>query len=250
MEVQEEIVRVLDAFADLESKLETELQAELEARWKQYTYYRDRLFDFSDGAGASWVTLNDLACFHGGHTPSSKDKELYDPAGIPWVTSKDMKSNRISDTEVHVSKKGAVSLHVIPAGATVMVVRSGILKHTLPIAILDVDSVINQDIKAVIAKDGEMKRWLGVYLNARAEHILRECKKVGGTVESLDFNKVKSMALPIPGVRDRERIMRQINECNALMNDISIGLPAEIEARRKQYAYYRDKLLTFKEKDA
>lgn len=75
------------------------------------------------------------------------------------------------------------------------------------------------------------------------------CMKEGGT-PAVNRNDLIRLQIPIPSFEEQERIVSILDQFDALVNDISQGLPAEIEARRKQYEYYRDKLLTFKEKVA
>ena len=72
-------------------------------------------------------------------------------------------------------------------------------------------------------------------------------KKQGGTVDSLEFQKVLNYEIPLPPLAEQERIVAILDRFDALCNDLTSGLPAEIEARKKQYEYYRDRLLTFKE---
>jgi type I restriction enzyme S subunit len=71
----------------------------------------------------------------------------------------------------------------------------------------------------------------------------------GGTVKSVSMAKLRSLKIPLPSLSEQQRIVSILDKFDSLVNDISIGLPAEIEARRKQYEYYRDKLLTFKKKE-
>lgn len=87
-------------------------------------------------------------------------------------------------------------------------------------------------------------------MQAYAEDIRVKTKKQGGTVDSLDFAKVKKYKIPVPSHEQQVLLAEQLEQFSTFVNDISQGLPAEIEARRKQYAYYRDKLLSFKEKVA
>ena len=72
----------------------------------------------------------------------------------------------------------------------------------------------------------------------------------GGTIGRLYGKDIKKISIPVPSFEEQERIVAILDKFDALVNDISQGIPAEIEARRKQYAYYRDKLLAFKEKSA
>ena len=80
--------------------------------------------------------------------------------------------------------------------------------------------------------------------------VMRETymKKVaGGTVKSIPMAEMKKLLIPLPTLENQDQLIALLERFDALCNDISIGLPAEIEARQKQYEYYRDKLLTFKE---
>ena len=71
-------------------------------------------------------------------------------------------------------------------------------------------------------------------------------KVAGGTVKSIPMGEMRKLQIPVPTISEQERIVAAIDRFDALCNDLSSGLPAEIEARQKQYEYYRDKLLTFK----
>ena len=73
-------------------------------------------------------------------------------------------------------------------------------------------------------------------------------KVAGGTVKSIPMGEMRNLKIPVPPLGEQERIVKQLDRFDALCNDLTSGLPAEIAARQKQYEYYRDKLLTFKEK--
>ena len=73
-------------------------------------------------------------------------------------------------------------------------------------------------------------------------------KADGGTVKSVPMKEMRNLKIPVPPLEEQERIVKILDRFDVLCNDISSGLPAEIEMRKKQYEYYRDKLLTFKEK--
>ena len=75
-------------------------------------------------------------------------------------------------------------------------------------------------------------------------------KAAGGTVKSVPMNEMRKLRIPLPPLSEQERIVAILDRFDALCNDLTSGLPAEIEARRKQYEYYRDKLLTFQEAKA
>lgn len=90
-------------------------------------------------------------------------------------------------------------------------------------------------------------RYIYHALNAFGGHILTRATKRGGSVNSIDWKRFSHIRIPVPGLEEQRKIADVLDKFDALVNDISSGLPAEIEARRKQYEYYRDKLLTFKE---
>ena len=77
--------------------------------------------------------------------------------------------------------------------------------------------------------------------------LLAKTKKQGGTVDSLDTSKFMDFEIPLPSLQEQARIVSILDRFDTLCNDLTTGLPAEIEARKKQYEYYRDKLLTFPE---
>ncbi len=129
-----------------------------------------------------------------------------------------------------------------------MVTRSGILNHTFPAAYVPFRTTINQDIKALTVADGVSARYVSLALQAYSEDIRTKTKKQGGTVDSLDFQKVLNYEIPLPEYDVQLRIVEVLDYFDSICSDLNIGLPAEIEARKKQYEYYRDKLLTFREK--
>ena len=111
-------------------------------------------------------------------------------------------------------------------------------------------ATVNQDIKALIAKSTIVSRYAMMTLLAYRTEILNKTKKAGGTVDSLDISKFMRFQVPVPPQPEQERIVAILDKFDALVNDISSGLPAELEMRRKQYEYYRDRLLTFPKKKA
>ena len=84
-------------------------------------------------------------------------------------------------------------------------------------------------------------------IQGKGKDILLKTKKQGGTVDSLDFQKVLAYKVPVPPKDIQKRLVKVLDNFESICNDLNIGLPAEIKARQKQYEYYRDKLLTFKE---
>lgn len=118
----------------------------------------------------------------------------------------------------------------------------------MPIAFIPFEATVNQDLKALITKPEISAQYVAFALRANHDELLNKTKKLGGTVESIVVQKLLDFTIPVPPLEEQARIVAILDKFDALVNDISQGLPAEIAARRKQYEYYRDKLLTFKEK--
>lgn len=247
--IQREIVRILDNFTELTTELTTALTEELVTRQKQFAYYREKIFDEAC-ADADMITMSELGEWSGGKTPSMAEHSYWDNGTIPWISSKDMKSSMLSDTQNHITdvaiKEASMTLY--PANSIVMVTRSGILKHTFPVAFVPFETTINQDIKILVTRKGVLPRYAFHAIQGKGQDILIKTKKQGGTVDSLEFQKVLNYKIPLPSLNEQSRIVSILDRFDALCNDLTSGLPAEIAARQKQYEYYRDKLLTFKEK--
>lgn len=195
------------------------------------------------------VRIGDLGTWSGGMTPSMSNKAYWENGNIPWISSKDMKSSMITDTQDHITELAIneTSSKLLPANITTIVARSGILKHTLPVVFVPFATTVNQDIKALRVRSGIHPRYAYFVISAHSEEILRKTKKSGGTVDSLDVQTFMDFKVPLVVMDEQVRIISIMGNFDTLVNNITQGLPAEIEARRKQYEYYRDKLLTFKE---
>lgn len=152
-----------------------------------------------------WVRLSSLGTFSSGKTPSMAEPAYWD-GDIPWVTSKDMKTRIITDSEMHITKLGAENMQIYPEGTLLLVVRSGILRRILPLCVLGVDSTINQDLKAFSLYDLSISPWLYFAIKAFEPYILKNLVKAMTTVESLKFDEFASMLLPLPPLAEQKRI--------------------------------------------
>ena len=150
--------------------------------------------------------LDELAVFGGGHTPSMADESNYIDGKILWVTSQDVKMDYLSDTTTKLSEKGASELKMYPVGTLLMVTRSGILRHTLPVSMLRKPSTVNQDIRTINTNESCSSFWLMQHLKAHSKELLLEYGKTGTTVESIEFAKMKSMALMVPEPSEQKAI--------------------------------------------
>ena len=243
LEVQREIVHILDSF----TLLTAELTAELTARKQQYEFYRDKLL--SQEERFPMKALADLGRWSGGKTPSMSEGSFWEKGTIPWISSKDMKASVLVDTQDHITEKAVkeAAMTVYPANSIAVVTRSGILKHTFPVAYVPFETTINQDIKMLVVNEDILPRYAFHVIQGKGKDILAKTKKQGGTVDSLDFQKVLNYQVPVPPLEVQERLVKVLDNFDAICSDLNIGLPAEIEARQKQYEYYRDLLLTFAE---
>ncbi|WP_368388419.1 restriction endonuclease subunit S [Schaalia turicensis] len=150
--------------------------------------------------------LGDFGSFGGGHTPSMANPANYNGGSILWVTSQDVKQHYLDDTTTKITEAGASELKLYPEGSLVMVTRSGILRHTLPIAELRKPSTVNQDIRVIQPNSKCIGPWLLQHFIVHNESLLRDYGKTGTTVESVDFSKMKEMPLLAPSLPEQAAI--------------------------------------------
>ena len=194
--------------------------------------------------------LSELGEWSGGKTPSTAERKFWEDGVIPWISSKDMKVSTLEDTQNHITQKAVkeASMKVYPPNSIAIVTRSGILKHTFPVAYVPFETTVNQDIKILVVNHEILPRYAFHVIQGKGKDILLKTKKQGGTVDSLDFQKVLAYKVPVPPKDIQKRLVKVLDNFESICNDLNIGLPAEIKARQKQYEYYRDLLLTFAEK--
>jgi type I restriction enzyme S subunit len=163
---------------------------------------------------STWIkrTIDDICVFRGGGTPS-KSKESYWKGDIPWVSPKDMKSDVITDSIDHISAAAIKesTTNLIPAGSILVVVRSGILARTIPVAITGRDVTINQDIKA-LCPDSTVDAWfLFYFLKSRLEEMLGLASR-GATVHRIMADQIRLMDIPVPPRSEQQRIVGILDE--------------------------------------
>ena len=235
--VQEEIVRILDSF----SSLEAELEAELEARRKQYAYYRNELLTFER---VVTVCIQDI-CIRicSGGTPSSKRHDYYD-GNVPWLRTQDIDFNVINQTSATISDDGLrnSAAQWIPANCVIVAMYGA---TAAKVAVNSIPLTTNQACcNLQIDETKADVRYVFHWLSNEYEHL----KALGeGSQSNINVKKVKSYPISLPPLEEQRRIVSILDRFDKLTNDLSSGLPAEIEARRKQYEYYRDRLLSFDE---
>lgn len=256
--VQEEIVRILDKFTELTE----ELTEELTARKQQYEYYKDKLLTFEDDS-VSWCELNDvIISLNTGLNPRKFFRLNTEDATNYYVTIREIRGGRIIPTDkTDRINDEALALcnnrsnleigDVLFSGTGTIGETAVIVEHPQNWNIKEGVYAIKPNKKRILPK------FLRYLLTATYIKTAYMKKVAGGTVKSIPMGELKKLKIPIPYPEDNEkslaeqqRIVDILDRFDKLCNDISEGLPAEIEARQKQYEYYRDKLLTFKKKEA
>ena len=168
-------------------------------------------------SGWKWCMLEDIVSFAGGKTPSMDNKEYWDNGKNLWVTSKDMKHSHISNSLMKITDKALEVMTIYDKGTLLVVTRSGILKHTLPLAILEKPATINQDLKTISPHLQELSEYLYVIIKANENFILKEYHKDGTTVDSIDFDKFKCLPIPLAPLAEQKRIIDETKHLFSLI---------------------------------
>lgn len=221
--VQEEIVRILDKF----SLLTAELEAELELRRKQYDFYRNQLLSF-DSDSVQWKKLGEVCEISIGefvHKNLQKEEGIFPVynGGQSYTGFYD-KCNQ-KGNQIIMSARGA---------------NAGFVNRIF------VDYWAGNSCYSI--KACNLVNWNFLYYYLKKEEKTFIDSQQRGSIPAVSKTQLQNFSVPIPPLPEQQRIVDILDRFDALVNDLSAGLPAEIEARRKQYEYYRDTLLTFKRK--
>ena len=171
--------------------------------------------------GWKWCKLEDIVSFGGGKTPSMDNKEYWYNGNHLWVTSKDMKCSHITNSLMKITDKALKVMTIYERGTLLVVTRSGILRHTLPISILETPATVNQDLKAISPYIQELSEYLYIVIKANEHYILKEYHKDGTTVDSIDFEKFKCLPIPLAPITEQRRIIAEIKHWFALIEQIN-----------------------------
>ena len=231
IEVQGEIVKCLDNFT------------ELTARKKQYEYYRDRLLHL-DGER---ITIQELFDTRNGFTPSKDNPEFWENGDLPWFKIDDInnKGRILSESYFHITPKALKKSGLFPENSIIISTSATIGEY----ALITVPFLCNQRFTCMTVKPIYKDKVNIKYLMHYCPMLSKYCKEHlnQGNFASVDMRQFAKFEFVIPPIEEQQRIVAILDRFDTLCNDISAGLPAEIEARQKQYEYYRDKLLSFEE---
>lgn len=256
--VQEEIVRILDAFTELQA----ELQAELQKRKQQYNYYLDNLLNFNNinrggyQAEVRWMKMSDIGTFYSGL--SGKTKEDFQNGNAKFISYVNIFNNLSLITDVDDRVK-------ILEGERQNTIQYGDLLFTGSSETPDECGMCS-----VLTHHTEEKLYLNSFcfgfrfndlsgINPEfmkflfRSSVIRKliCKTANGVTRfNISKKEFAKIVIPIPSLAEQDHIASVLDKFYFLVGDLTAGLPAEIEKRRQQYEYYRDKLLTFKRKGA
>ena len=239
--VQEEIVRVLDTF--------TELQAELQKRKQQYNYYRDNLLSFEGRTDVQWKKLGDVADLLSGFP---FDSSLFADNGIKLMRGVNIKRGQLcfdkTDDRYWESEKG-LEKYIVNENDIVISMDGSLVgrsfgmvkKEHLPLLLV-------QRVARIRSSSANINYIYHCICNWFPDYV--DKKKTQGAIPHISLKDIANFPIPFPSLLEQQKMVEILNHFDTLTNDLTSGLPAEMEKRRLQYAFYRDKLLTFKRKEA
>lgn len=192
-----------------------------------------------------WLAISEVFEIKNGYTPSKAKPEYWTNGTIPWFRMEDIRTNGriLKDSIQHITPEAVKGGRLFPANSIILATTATIGEHALIIA----DSLSNQQftnlsIRKSLADELDMKFFF--YYMFIVDEWCKNNTNTSG-FESVDMVKFKKLQIPIPSLAEQRRIVAILDKFEALVNDISEGLPAEIASRRQQYEYYRNKLMTF-----
>lgn len=246
IEVQTEIVRILDKF----TLLEAELEAELDCRKRQYEYYRDKLLSFDNVGGqeVEWKKMSEVGTFIRGNGLQKKDFTEEGVGCIHYGQLYTHYGTSATETITYCSSELAKKLRKAAKGDIVIATTSENVEDVCKAVAWLGEEEIAVSGDAFIYKHTQNPKYMA-YLFQTASFFNYKKKKATGTkVIRLTGDAMGNYLAPIPSLEDQHRIVSILDRFESLTTSLQSGLPAEIAARRQQYEYYRDKLLTFKRK--
>lgn len=246
--IQEKIAEILDKFSLLTAELEAELEAELDLQKKRYDYYRNRILSFDSEPSSNsvqWRPLGEVGTFTRGRRFVRTDIVT---EGQPCIHYGDMYTYyglEASETKTHLPKDFPVKLRyadkgdviIVAAGENDLDIGVGVAwTGNEPVAVHDACYIFKSDMNP---------KYVAHYLRTEKYH--QEIRKYVSSAKicAISSDGIGKAMFPVRPLKEQERIVNILDRFEALVTNLSNGLPAEIERVRKQYEYYRNKLLTF-----
>ena len=247
LEVQREIVRILDDYTENVTELQRQLAAEMTARKTQYSFYRDKLLTFN--TPVEWKPMEkEFPFIRNGFVGTVTPYFTGEEQGVRYLEGTNIHDGMISDNEIIYVSKEFHQKHIRNElkDGDILMVQSG---HVGECAVVD-DKYAGSNCHALIIMSNAGRcnsRFVMHYLRSTEGKAGLKKITTGETVKHILASNMKKFMIPVPPLDVQNRIVNVLDNFEKICSDLNIGLPAEIEARQKQYEYYRDKLLTFVE---
>jgi type I restriction enzyme S subunit len=183
-----------------------------------------------------WRPIQNLGEWKGGGTPKKSNPDYWDGGKIPWVSPKDMKQSRIRDTQDAITEFALedTTAKLVPEDSIIIVTRSGILEHSLPVAVNHVPVTVNQDLKAFIPNKEVSSEYLLFFFQAFEKKILNDCSKDGTTVASINSDSLYEYEIPLPPLKEQNQIVQRLDQ---LTTQIDAGISTLKESREQINSY-------------
>ena len=250
LEVQDEIVKILDNYTKSVEELKEKLNEELTARKKQYSWYRDYLLKFENKVEKS--KLSEVATIKARIGWQGLTKEEYLITGNYYlITGTDFQNGEINlkncyyvNEERYIQDK-----NIQLKNDDVLVTKDGTLGKVAYVSNLDKPATLNSGIFVIRSIDTNklLNRYLFHYLKAPYLMKYAQNKLTGGTIKHLNQNVIVDFEIPLPPLEVQKRIVEVLDNFEKTCKELNIELSSEIEIKEKEYEFFRNYLLTFKE---
>ncbi|MEZ0171644.1 restriction endonuclease subunit S [Microvirga sp. TS319] len=169
------------------------------------------------------IPLGELVKVRGGGTPKRNNPSFF-RGDIPWVTPKDMKSWDIKDAQIKITQEAIENsaANLLPANTVLLVVRSGVLKHTAPVAINRIPVAINQDMKSLECSRHILPEFLARFLKSSEPIILSWVRAT--TADNYPIDNLKELEIPLPPLDEQRRIAAILDQADALRHAQNVAL--------------------------
>ncbi|MCT8607711.1 restriction endonuclease subunit S [Glaesserella parasuis] len=207
-----------------QSVLARAVNGELSAKWRE-----------ENGVSLdSWnkAKINNLGSIFSGKTPSKKNPSYWENGTVYWVSAKDMKFDEITFSSDLITEKAVneTKLKICPTDTILMVMRSGIIAHTFPVALTKVEVTINQDLKALRPKkDFVQPKFIFYLLKGNEQKILEKCSKAGTTVASIEMPEFEKFVFDIPSLEEQNYITQAVEKHLNFANQLEAQVNAALE---------------------
>lgn len=237
-EIQEEIVRILDKFGELE--------AELEARKSQYEFWHDKIFKFENRKDVKWLKLKDIKTeiYRG----NGIKRDQVTDNGIPCVRYGEIYTTYniwFNDCKSHTFKDVVNNPKTFTNNDLLFAITGESVEEISKTIVYTGNNICYAGGDIVVMKHNQNGKYLSYALSTKDAIFQKGKGKVKSKVVHSSVPSIEEIVVPIVSLEEQKDIVKKLDHFYNIINDITVGLPAEVELRRKQYEYYRNKLLSF-----